>query len=322
MNQIIIDILDTVKQQGIVLNEQQLQFSLECVFEDYTVTKNCTALSLNSDLLEKAQYFIACKKLSGLAEGSLANYSYILRDFCNFNNKQSNDISIIDLRKYIAHRSTERTTTGPIIGCLKSFFGFLSDEDLINSNPSRQLSSPKKSKHLRDALTIEQVELCRNVCKNPRERAIFEFYLATGCRVSEIHGLKVDDILSGKFIVVGKGDKERYCFTNQRAQLYIRQYIQFRNTDSQYLAIRSRAPYSEITSKAIQDLLSNIGKRCGVHLYPHVLRHTFATRALENGAPLSVVQKLLGHESSSTTEIYAKNSQETIAAEYKKCIDF
>lgn len=146
------------------------------------------------------------------------------------------------------------------------------------------------------------------------------FFLASGCRVSEPIGLKVDDILSGEFIVMGKGDKERYCYINSKAKMYIKMYIKSRKTDSETFLISQRKPFKNIGTRAIEDELSKIGKRCGVHLYPHVLRHTFATNALENGASLKAVQELLGHSNCSTTEIYAKLGKSSIKAEYNRYV--
>jgi integrase/recombinase XerD len=104
--------------------------------------------------------------------------------------------------------------------------------------------------------------------------------------------------------------------------MYVRQYVFDRKFLSEYLSVSDKGNHEILSERSVQDIFANIGKRCEVHLHPHIMRHTFATRALENGASLSVVQKLLGHESSATTEIYAKNSYETIAAEYRKCVDF
>jgi integrase/recombinase XerD len=322
MTELIIDILTALKQQGLFVDEQKTKFALEVVLDGYEITKKSYALSICTDLYDKINYFLTCKRMAGLASGTMANYTYILKDFYERCNKQTTQITIVDLRIYIAERSRERETVEPIINCLKSFFTWLQDEDLISKNPAKQLAAPKRSKHFRDALSIEQVENCRNSCTTQRERALFEFFLASGCRVSEVAGLKTENILSGRFLVVGKGDKERYCFINQRAKMYIRQYVFDRGFNSEYFSVSDKGKHQVLSERSIQDIFANIGKRCEVHLHPHIMRHTFATRALENGASLSVVQKLLGHESSATTEIYARNSAETIAAEYRKCVDF
>lgn len=322
MTELIIDILTTLKQHGVLLDENKAKFALEVALDNYEITKKSYALAINTDLYDKMNYFLSCKRLAGLASGTMANYTYILKDFYERCNKQTTQITIVDLRIYIAERSRERETVEPIINCLKSFFTWLQDEDLITKNPTKQLVAPKRSKYVREALGIEDVEKCRNACVTKRERAILEFFLASGCRVSEVSGLTVENILSGKFKVLGKGNKERFCFINQRAKMYIRQYIFDRGFQSEYFAVSDKGNHEVLSERSIQVILNDIGNRCNVHLHPHILRHTFATRALENGASLSVVQKLLGHESSATTEIYARNSAETIAAEYRKCVDF
>lgn len=322
MTELIIDILSTLKNHGLNLDEQKAFFALECALDQYNFSKKSTELALTCDLQDKIKYFLACKKLERCSDGTLKNYFYMLRDFSDLINKPLIEISTLDIKKYVAEKSKQRKSIESIINCIKSFFQWAQDEEFITSNPAKRILSPKADKYIRDALTIEQVELCRNACNTPRERALFEFFLASGCRVSEISNLTYEEVLSGHFKVFGKGRKERYVFANKRSQLYIKQYINRRKDTNPYLFAKERAPYGPMSARAIQDEFQKIGKRCGVHLHPHILRHTFATRALENGAPLSIVQRWLGHSSANTTEIYAKNSAESIMAEYKRCVDY
>lgn len=322
MTEVIIDILDHLNKQGVLVDEQKAIFALECALDPYNFTRKSTELAIASDLQQRVKYFLASKKIEGCSEGTLKNYFYILRDFDTICNKSLAQITQLDIKFYIVEKSKTRESVEALINCVRSFFSWCHEEQIIISNPASRIFPPKVKKYIRDALSIEQVELCRNACQTARERAIFEFLLATGCRVSEAVELNHEDVLSGRFKVVGKGGKERYIFTNSRAKLYIRQYLKDRNRSSDKLFISSKEPFNSIHEKTLQMELSNVGIRCGVHLYPHVLRHTFATRALENGASLSVVQRWLGHSSASTTEIYAKNSAETISNEYKRCVDF
>ena len=322
MNELIVDILDTFKQQGIYVNPQAAQLALEIAIINYNVTPKSCALALTSDMMDKAYYFVSCKRLDGLQDTTLKNYMYTLRQLSYYITKPVDAISTIDLRYYISEKSKyiAAGTVESIVWCFKSFFGWLHDEGYISADPSKKLNAPKRSKHIRTGLTVEQIEMCRNACETPRERAMFEFFLASGCRVSEVLGLKVDDVLSGQYIVFGKGSKERFCYLNSKAKMYLKMYLKSREGDSDLLFTIGKAPYRQISRRSIEEEIANIGLRCGLKVYPHLLRHTFACMTLEAGASLKAVQELLGHTNVSTTEIYAKLSNTSIKHEYMKYV--
>lgn len=164
----------------------------------------------------------------------------------------------------------------------------------------------------------------RSVLRSNHKKAIFETLLSTGCRISELVNIRLDEINKTEIIVHGKGGKERRVYLNARAQWAIQQYLNEREDANPYLfpginpsvCGKRRGTYNwytnvEIVDEArhidmcsVEQALRRIGRTVGVKAYPHKFRRTFATNALNRGMPLTQVSKLLGHESISTTEIY------------------
>jgi site-specific recombinase XerD len=171
---------------------------------------------------------------------------------------------------------------------------------LDGSDLSRLLDMPSKG----DAPKILQL----------RDRAILELFFSTGMRVSELAGLRKDQINLNRdeFTVRGKGDKTRVVFLSHQAKFYIKEYIAARKDESPYLFVRhDRAQglakeASPITPRSIERLVHFYSIAAGIpkHVTPHTLRHSFATDLLMNGADIRSVQAMLGHASITTTQIY------------------
>lgn len=158
-------------------------------------------------------------------------------------------------------------------------------------------------------MTIEELEMLREHCKTPRERAMLEVFYATGGRLSELQSLDKQDIdwQNGSTRVVGKGDKERDAYLSIRAVYHLKRYLAERQDDCPALFVTERKPYRRLSNRGIQKIFKAIGTRAGLgdKVHPHVLRHTFATLTLNNGAEMAVIQQLLGHASPVATQVYA-----------------
>ena len=121
--------------------------------------------------------------------------------------------------------------------------------------------------------------------------------------------------------VTGKGDKDRSVYFSVRARLMLQEYIRERKGGTG-LFCSCKSPYQPLKQRAIQRIIHNISERAGLaaRVHPHLLRHTFATHAINGGMDVTVIQKLLGHEDVSTTQIYAALNDETIRHQYNKFI--
>lgn len=299
--------------------------SIDEVIYDYQISPMTKEL-LVSDFDDKIAYFLACKKLRGLSNRTLQSYKRLLYDFSSKVNKPVNMVNALDIRMYIANlKNNGAETINNKIITINNFFQFLQDEAIIIANPCSKIPKMKVPKRHRKALTIEQQEILRKACETPRQKAIFEFFISSGVRVSEVLNLKIDDIdwNNRSFYVIGKGDKERRVRFSTKAKLELLEYINTRNHKSDFLFTASKFPYGRIGVRSIQKEFKNILEKSGlaVNVFPHLMRHNFATNASSKGISLYALQQLLGHENPSTTQRYITNNKNVIDQEYNKIED-
>ena len=122
-------------------------------------------------------------------------------------------------------------------------------------------------------------------------------------------------------LVTGKGDKDRVVYFSVRARLMLQEYIKERK-GGEGLFVSSKSPYEPLKPRAIQRIIHNISEKAGLagRVHPHLLRHTFATLALNSGMDVTVIQRLLGHEDIATAQIYASMNEEVIKHKYNKYV--
>lgn len=281
-----------------------------------------------SNLPRRVDAFLAAKRIDGCRPKTISGYRERLRVLIARVHKPVQKITTDDLREHIAYLVDERhlkdNSVQAHINCLRSFFQWLTDEDTIRKNPMRKIKSLKIDKlRSRHPLTAEQLELIRDGCKGYKEKALIEFLVSSGCRVSEVAGLRVEDIdwQQRKCQVIGKGNKQRTVYFSVRAKLMLQLYIQGRR-GGEALFASSRAPYEPLSDRGIEKMISKLGKRIGMErpLYPHLMRHTFASHALSAGMDLTVIQHLLGHTDPKTTLIYAEINPVRVQYEYNRVI--
>ena len=239
------------------------------------------------------------------------------------------------LRRFLgrmAQQQLARRTIARRLSAVRSFFRFLHREDLVQANAARTVRSPRLEKSLPQWLSRGDAEKVFAVAENraaegglrgPRDLAIIELFYATGMRLSELHGLNMDDIdLIGEQVKVrGKGRKERIIPLGSAAVAALRRYevrrsavargdrtAVFLNQNGKRL---SRRAIQEIVRKAVESGAAEAG------VSPHALRHSFATHLLDAGADLMAVKELLGHASLSTTSIYTHTSKERLKKVYQ-----
>ena len=281
-----------------------------------------------SNLPRRVEAFLAAKRIDGCRPKTIKGYRERLKMFMTQCSKPVQQITTDDLREYLAYLVDERhlmdNSVQAHINTLRSFFSWLVDEDNIRKSPIRKIKSLKIDKlRSRHPLTAEQLELVRDGCRGYKEKALVEFLVSSGCRVSEVAGLRVDDIdwRDRKCKVIGKGNKERTVYFSVRAKLMLQLYIAERR-GGEALFASSRAPYEPLTDRGIEKMISKLGKRIGMErpLYPHLMRHTFASHALNCGMELTIIQHLLGHSDPKTTLIYAGIDPIRVQYEYNRMI--
>ena len=243
------------------------------------------------------------------------------------------------LREYlhfIQRFDYKKTTIARKVAAIRTFYKFLFRERYIDSDPAISLSAPKRPKSLPKFLTPEEVEQILNNVKidTPagfRNRVILELLWATGMRISELSNLNFGDlnIDENEIRVFGKGAKERIVLISDRAKKYLIQYL---NSARNLLApgydigeINDDSPVFinstgfRLQNKTIRTVINEIVEKIKLpkKVTPHVFRHSFATKLIENGADLRVVQELLGHAGISNTQIYTHISMKHMKDVYE-----
>ena len=248
------------------------------------------------------------------------------------------EVDFNKLREYlhfIQRFDYKKTTVARKIASIRTFYKFLFRERYIDSNPAVSLSAPKRPKSLPKFLTVEVVEQILYYIKidTPagfRNKVILELLWATGMRVSELSNLNFGDlnIEQNEIKVFGKGAKERIVLISERAKNYLTQYIATVRkllapgydigeiTDNSPLFINSTG--YRLQNKTIRKAINEVVEKIELpkKVTPHVFRHSFATRLIENGADLRVVQELLGHAGISNTQIYTHISMKHMQEVY------
>ena len=300
---------------------------IRVILHDYDVRPLETGLTVTEGLPAAYTVYMVSKRIQALSEKTLYLYKIILEDMLHTINKDLADITTNDLRIYLYKLKEARGICDKTLDsrrhALNSFFTWAHNEGYIPLNPMAAIGPIKSEDKPREPFTDEEVELLRNACKTSRECAIVETLLASGCRVSELAGLKREDIdfRTRKIKLYGKGKKRRTVPINARAVIALQKYQRERTDMGPYMFVGCRKPYKPMTNEGIEKIVRNIGKRAGVdNVYPHRFRHTFATQALSHGMELVVLQAILGHSKSDTTMIYARVLPERIEASYRQCV--
>lgn len=309
------------------VDEIKLMIRIEEVVGNFNAEMK-TNDGLKEDLIDNIKLYISAKRLEGLSELTLEDYYRELMLFEYKVSKPTVRITTADIRQYLGDiDGVMASTQGKKLSVIKSFFVWLVDEEIILRNPAARIKQMKQPKRLPKALTEVELEMLREACVTLRERALIEVMYSTGCRLSEVSGMKRNDVdwAVGSMRVIGKGNKERIVYLNPKAIYHLEQYLEEcaeNENKAEYLLSTERRPYRQMKSKTIQDAVDKIASRTDIdkNVTPHVFRHTMATLAMENGIELGDLQQLLGHSNPGTTLRYAEVSEDRKHNAHKKFV--
>lgn len=321
-NETLISEITAFISELVPIHVDQVKSKLSAIMLKYHVKKVETG-EIHPDLTDNIDLFISSKKLEGLSSKTLDGYKLELRIFAGMVKKHTKDITSADIRVFLGQfPHLKMSSISRKLSVLKSFFSWLASEEIIQRDPTSKLKPPKEEKRLPKALTIEELEMLREACITPRQRAFIEVLYATGCRLSEVHGLNITDINQQTMscLVIGKGNKQREVYFSFKAMYHLNKYLKTRDDECEALFVTERKPYRRLSHRGIQREVKMIARVVGLEnkVHPHILRHTFATLMLNNGAELVAIQELLGHSSSETTLRYARITEERKREQHKK----
>lgn len=263
------------------------------------------------------------KRLLNYSNYTLKAYKLQLRLLAEYlNDPEIGSITYEQLKFYLANQQhLKPASIGHRIRFIQSFFRWAIDEGHIQKNPAAKLREPKLGSRIPKFLTEEDIETLREACATPREHAIIEFLYTTGCRIGEAVALDKNAInwQNNSVIVHGKGDKDREVYFNTKCRIWLKKYLESRKDNDPALFVTERAPH-RLSIAQMRYIIKKVADRAGieVNVYPHRLRHSFATHLLNNGAPMEAIQQLLGHQKSETTALYAQLSGERRRELYRR----
>jgi integrase/recombinase XerD len=271
----------------------------------------------------------------GLSSNTLAAYKTDLEKLRSYASAIGKDLlsiersDIADFIQALSRSGLEARSISRALVTVRNLYRFLLLDGHLNRDPSTNIQSPRSWQSLPKFLSTEEVNTLLDSPDTSteiglRDKAMLEVLYATGLRVSELVSLKVADLNLdfGFLVTLGKGTKERAVPIGQSAVAWIRQYIRVRasllngkNTSRLFVGARGE----QVTRQAFWKLIVTYGNKARIgHVTPHLLRHSFATHLLENGADLRSVQMMLGHSDISTTQIYTHVTNERLREIFKK----
>jgi len=251
-------------------------------------------------------------------------------DYIKENNFKVNKDNIREFMSFVFLKTKNKATVSRKVYAIRSFYDFLLSKSIIDKNPFDGIRTPKVDKKLPQILTEnEMIDFLNNIptdnILNIRNRALFEMLYATGLRVSEIAGLKKNNIDKRERLIriIGKGKKERIVPFNKTAleALNVYQdevYKKFGNT-TDYVFLNYKG--TKISERSIERILEKLFvevTNSDKKVFPHLFRHSFASHLLQRGANLRVIQELLGHSNLTTTEKYTSLNYSDLLKIYNK----
>ena len=287
--------------------EKQIKLFLEFIQNEKKLSDN-TLQSYRRDILQYEDY----------VEKNRLNYAKVKED---------------DIRKYLEylHGIGKKTSTiSRSLASIRSFYQFLLRVRKIKKDPTEKIESPNIEKKAPSVLTAKEVELLLEQpkdidLKGTRDKAMLEFAYATGMRVTEIISLNIDDVnLEEGYVVCKNGNKQRNIPLGTISLNALKEYI----TDARKVMIKNEKEQSlfvnvnggRLTRQGFWKIVKYYKEQAHIEkdITPHVLRHSFATHLLQNGADLKSIQTMLGHSDISSTQVYMQFQDEGLKNTYRK----
>lgn len=266
--------------------------------------------------------YLLSVKLAKKTEATVTKYRSILERFLSQCTIPLDETTSDDVLKWLNEYSEGKSpkTIDLFLSCLSSFFNFCLEEEYIEKMVIKGRWRPKIPQSLPRYLSEQEYARVKLAAENSslRNRALVLFFFTTGCRREEVSNLNIGDINleKGTAKVTGKGDKIRTVHFTEECALILKEYLKTRSYDEKDALFLNRKGL-RLLPKGIYRVITTIGKKAGIKLHPHALRHTFATNMLARGAGLELIADLMGHANLNTTRIYARIPTEDMVLAYQ-----
>lgn len=305
---------------------------LQVFASNYDINQREThVVPYQSNIPDCYRVYMVAKKIEGMSPESMKTYNFYLTDFFEHINRPFEQVTTNDIRIYLYETQkrtgiSNRTLDGKRL-VINTFMDWCWKEGYIPNNPCASIKPIKFEEKPREPLSNMELEIVRDACENYRDKAMIELFYSTGCRLSEMVNLKISDIdfASKEVHLFGKGSKHRTSYLNAKAEYMLKKYFELerpKDSISDSVFVIFRKPYNGMQKGSIYARVKAIQKRSGIErsLFPHLLRHTMATTALNRGMNVAEVKEILGHEKLDTTMIYAKISHDSVKFNHKRYI--
>lgn len=279
------------------------------------------------DNTSQLEAFLSAKSVEGCSKKTIEYYELTISKALAAIDKPILRMTTQDLRSYLsdyqAKRGSSAVTINNMRRVLSSFFSWLEDEGVLLKSPMRRIKAIKTPTKVKTTFTSEQVERMREEASCMRDLVIIDLLSTTGMRVSELVNLDREDfdIEKRECVVLGKGNKERTVYFDDRAKMHLTAYLATRADDSDAAFICRNDHDRRLGKDGVEKAVRKIGERAGVeHAHPHKFRRTLATKAIGKGMPIEQVQHLLGHQRIDTTLHYAMVDEVNVKMSHRRFI--
>ena len=271
-----------------------------------------------------------------LSDNTLQSYKRDIMQYHNYvdensiNYLKADENKIKEYLQYLQEIGKKSSTISRSLASIRSFYQFLIRKKLIKEDPTVNIQSPKIEKRVPSILTSKEIELLLDQpkdvdLKGTRDKAMLEFAYATGMRVTEIISLDIDDVnLEEGYVVCRFGSKQRNIPLGSLSLKALKEYIEesrpYLIRDENVKALFVNINGKRLTRQGFWKIVKFYKEQAHIDkdITPHVLRHSFATHLLQNGADLKAIQVMLGHSDISSTQVYMQFQDEGLKNIYKK----
>lgn len=280
-----------------------------------------------------AKFLEYLKSVKKHSDNTIISYQDDLKELASVLNNNIINITEEDIKKYLNYlydKSYNKNTISRKLSGVRSFYNYLYNHDITKTNYFTDVHNPKKIRSLPHYLKTSEIDKVLDntnevTLYGERNKLIVELLYVTGLRVSELVNIKLKDIdkYNKSIKILGKGSKERIVYYEDNCSKLLNKYLnntrrELDKNNSEYLLLNKFG--NKLSTRMIRNILNNLTIGTSIEqIYPHMIRHTFATTMLNNGADLMTVKELLGHESINTTSIYTHVTNEQIRKVFDSC---